>query len=142
MSADTALPFDNFECDKCGACCQTLIVEAHHYDARREPRLYQLPDVDKEKVYAAEHPIVLWDSEKRSCPFLCSETKHCGIYSTRPVECVMVEPGDAKCQQARRMKNLGLLHDKDGNPPSRRLLLESCMDYDLAIEDVLGDDSA
>jgi len=43
----------------------------------------------------------------------------------------MVEAGDAKCQQARRIKGLPFLRDRDGNEPSRELLLESCDEYDL-----------
>jgi len=43
----------------------------------------------------------------------------------------MVEAGDAKCQQARRIKGLPFLRDRDGNEPSRELLLELCDEYEL-----------
>lgn len=126
--------FSNFECDKCGACC-SMLVEAKYYDAIREPKLYQLvPDMKPAELRQDGRCIILWDKKTHACPFLCGETKHCTIYPTRPVECVLVEPGDAKCQQARVMKGLALLRDKNGNPPDRALLEESCDDYGLDYE--------
>lgn len=73
------LPFDNFACDNCGACC--------------EP--------------------------------------------TRPFACVMVEPGDAKCQQARKKMGLPMLRDRDGNEPSREVLEASCEEYELSLDCVM-----
>ena len=132
--------FDNFQCDQCGACCSSLIVEAFDYDARREPRLFQIsPDIDREALRAGDACFILYDSETKACPFLDAQTKDCGIYATRPVACVMVEAGDAKCQQARRNKGLPLLRDKDGNEPTMEMLEESCEDYDLDLCDVIGD---
>jgi Fe-S-cluster containining protein len=133
------LPFDNFECDHCGACCQSLIVEAHDYDVRREPRLYQIFKGDRQKLRDGEHCIMLYDSETKACPFLVPDgsKRVCSIYATRPVACVMVEPGDAKCQQARRINDLPLLRDRDGNEPAREMLEASCEDYDLDIDEVL-----
>ncbi len=125
------LPFDNFECDKCGACCESLIVEAYDYDARREPKLYEISNIPRESLREQERCIILYDRQTRACPFLCGETKHCQIYDTRPVACVMVEPGDAKCQQARLKKNLPLLQDKNGKEPTADMLLESCYEYQL-----------
>lgn len=138
------LPFDNFDCDNCGACCNSLIVEAHDYDVRREPRLYQIFKGDRQKLRDGEHCIILYDSETKACPFLVTEgddssKRVCSIYETRPVACVMVEPGDAKCQQARRMKGLPLLKDRNGKEPSRSVLEASCDDYELDISDVLGE---
>jgi len=130
MSSDV-ISFDKFECDKCGACCESLIVEAYDYDACREPKLYQISNVDRQELRGGEQCIVLYDINTRACPFLDSETKHCSIYATRPVVCVMVEAGDAKCQQARQTKGLPVLRDRDGNEPSRKLLVESCEDYGL-----------
>lgn len=70
------------------------------------------------------------------CPFLDSSCK-CSIYDTRPLTCVAVEPGDAKCQQARLMKGLPMLCDQDGQKPSMQLLAESCGDYQLELEELL-----
>ena len=132
------LPFDNFMCDNCGACCETLIVEAHDYDARREPRLYQIGHgVDRNKLRDGEHCIMLYDTKTKACPFLDCQTKLCGIYATRPVACVMVEPGDAKCQQARKLKGFPLLRDRSGSEPSREVLEASCEDYELDIDEVM-----
>lgn len=132
----TQLPFDNFDCDHCGACCKSLIVEAHDYDARREPRLYQIGNVDKAKLRTGEHCIMLYDTNTQACPFLDHQTNLCGIYQTRPFACVMVEPGDAKCQQARAMKGLPLLKDRNGNEPAREVLEASCELYEMDIEEI------
>ena len=136
------MPFDRFECDQCGACCESLIVEAHDYDARREPKLYAIGNVDRQKLRDGEHCVMLYDTETRACPFLEPSKidvtkKSCGIYKTRPVACVMVEAGDAKCQQARRMKGLPLLRDMDGNEPTRETLEASCEEYDLDVSEVM-----
>jgi len=126
------MPFDYFDCDKCGACCETLIVEAYDYDARREPKLYGIGNVDRQKLRDGESCVKLFDVATGACPFL-ERDKCCGIYNTRPVSCVMVEPGDAKCQQARLMKELPMLRDRDGNEPTREMLEASCKDYGLDI---------
>ena len=131
------MPFDAFECDNCGACCEGLIVEAYHYDAQREPKLYQIGNVDRQKLRDGDHCIMLYDTDTKACPFLGGENKLCGIYETRPVACVMVEAGDAKCQQARKMKGKKLLRDKHGNEPSRELMEASCEEYGLDLSDVM-----
>lgn len=130
-----SLPFEKFRCDNCGACCKVLIVEADYLDVQREPRLYEIFTGDKLKLHDGEHAVMLYDLEKRQCPFL-DESCHCSIYATRPNECVSVEPGDAKCQQARHMKGFPLLRDVDGNEPSIELLTQSCDDYDLCLEEI------
>lgn len=129
------MAFENYQCDNCGECCKQLIVESDYLDAMREPRLYELsPDIDRAKFRAGERCIVLYDTETRQCPFLTPECK-CGIYPTRPNECVAVEPGDAKCQQSRVMAGLPLLRDKEGELPSRELLEWSCENYSLDFDD-------
>lgn len=124
--------FSNFECDNCGACCRSLIVEAQHYDAKREPRLVQLVGEEQAK---SSFGFTLYDTVRKCCPFLTDENK-CDIYPTRPVVCVLVEPGDAKCQQARLTSRLPLLGDTDGNQPTRYLLEWSCNHYDLDVSEV------
>ncbi len=132
------LPFEDFKCDNCGACCRSLIVEAHYYDAMREPKLYQLdPEIDREKLREGDRCLVLHDRERRCCPFLEDSSNLCTIYETRPVACVLVEPGDAKCQQARKMKGLPMLRDSRGSKPELPVLVESCEFYDLDLEDIL-----
>lgn len=132
--------FRGFDCDNCGACCRSLIVEADYLDAMREPRLYEVaPDIDHAKFRAGEHCIMLWDTAKKSCPFLVEQpvdgegpdAQVCGIYQTRPRDCVGVEPGDAKCQQARELRGWPILCDRDGNPPSRNVLGASAEEYEL-----------
>ena len=132
--------FDNFDCDNCGACCRSLIVEAYDYDARREPRLYEIGrgrGLDRQKLRDGEHCIMLYDPETKACPFLDGETNLCGIYATRPVACVMVEPGDAKCQQARKMNGLPFLRDSDGKEPTFEMLVASCDEYELDLSEVI-----
>ena len=142
VDAVVQMPFDEFDCDQCGACCQSLIVEAHEYDARREPKLYKIGNVDRQKLRDGEHCVVLYDSETKACPFLTDDAinatkKACGIYKTSPVACVMVEAGDAKCQQARRTKGLPLLKDRSGNAPTKSMLESSCEDYGLDLCEVI-----
>lgn len=97
-----------YECDRCGACCRgTLIVEAYHLDALREPRILdadvsgrrftmdELFDEDKCVVLAANRP----------CRFLSAEG-HCTIYPTRPNACVAMQAGDEQCQEARSQVGL------------------------------------
>lgn len=129
------MPFENFRCDNCGACCQKLLVEADYIDVQREPRLYDIFTGDRSKLRNGEQVVMLYDLDKMQCPFL-SDSCHCSIYSTRPNECVSIEPGDAKCQQARHMKGLPLLRDINGNEPSMDVLSDSCDDYDLCLEEL------
>lgn len=148
--------FERFKCDHCGACCQTLIVEADYLDCMREPRLFQLTDdkrqFDRSDIESGERCVVLYDVKTKQCPFLRPITElslwhalgfketdtHCSIYNTRPNACVLVEAGDAKCQQARGMKGLPLLVDEDGKPPTRAMLEESCEKYGLEFDDVFS----
>lgn len=96
-----------YECDQCGACCKTLIVEADVQDVIREPRILEvqegwgengerrmslaemLLDDDKVVLLACCHP----------CGFL-KENK-CSIYDTRPGDCRRFEAGSPACQEAR-----------------------------------------
>lgn len=97
-----------YECDRCGACCRgTLIVEAFHVDALREPRVLdadvtgrhptidELSEDDRCIVLAANHP----------CRFLSAEGC-CTIYPTRPNVCVAMQAGGEQCQEARRQLSL------------------------------------
>lgn len=129
--------FSNFECDLCGACCQTLIVEAGYVDALREPLLFSLnAKVTRDGLRRGEQCVVLYDLNTRRCPFL-RDSYECAIYKTRPNCCVAVEAGDAKCQQARKAVGLPLLRDRDGREPARDVLAMSCRDYELPVEEVM-----
>lgn len=134
--SDSDLPFRNFNCDNCGACCSAFIVEADYLDATREPKIYQIdPSISPGQLRNDGLCIVLWDEKARACPMLTDGlkpgTKFCSIYPTRPSDCVLVEAGDAKCQQARMQKGLKPLLDCDGNSVSRLDLADSIDLYQL-----------
>jgi Fe-S-cluster containining protein len=95
-----------YECDKCGACCEHLIVQAELLDVLREPRLLEADRFYRDR--SSEESMKLLGDEMRvvtlacgqACPFL-SEGKTCSIYPTRPNDCVAMQAGDEQCQQAR-----------------------------------------
>jgi Fe-S-cluster containining protein len=90
-----------YVCDCCGLCCQRLIVEANVVDVLREPRIETERPLgrraDSLSVLEACWIVAL---PGRPCPFLTSE-RRCGIYPTRPHDCVAFIAGSAKCQQLR-----------------------------------------
>jgi Fe-S-cluster containining protein len=107
-----------YKCDDCGACCTQLIVEVSIIDVLREPKLRQLqpfkapPDageinddtVPKGWTDPFLHGAMLMAGKTKPCPF---HTGHsCGIYPTRPEECVGFLPGSPKCQEVRKMVGL------------------------------------
>lgn len=111
-----------FDCDQCGACCRSLIVEADWLDAVREPKLLSLKSDVKslDELRNSGRCLVLYDTETHACPFLVGqhgEKCSCSIYPTRPNVCVISEPGGPKCQQARLLKSLPVLRDKRGDRP-------------------------
>jgi Fe-S-cluster containining protein len=128
--------FSDFQCDQCGACCRTLIVEAYWHDAMREPRLLSVARCTMAELRSEERCIVLYDSQTLACPFLADNS--CSIYPTRPLDCVCVEAGDAKCQQARSMAGLQMLCDASGQPPARCRLAESCEEYSLDLDEIVS----
>ncbi len=103
-----------YECDKCGACCRQLIVEADELDVLREPRL-----IDADRHYAGKSvdevidelqsdvgkAIIIACGTARPCPFLDADNK-CTIYPTRPNVCVAMQAGDEQCQAARQAEGL------------------------------------
>jgi len=98
-----------FECDRCGACCKHLILEADHFDVLREPRIAErgtlcdghgkLPLADA--VWSLNAPA----AKNRACVFLGTDNL-CGIYPTRPSMCVIHQAGSSRCQSARKMDGL------------------------------------
>lgn len=89
-----------YQCDGCGACCRTKLVDVFEEDLLREPRLaprmqpLREPGLDGEIGYLN----CLTDG---ACPFLDSDDR-CGIYPTRPVVCVLFPAGSDECQEARK----------------------------------------
>jgi Fe-S-cluster containining protein len=66
-----------YTCDKCGACCRTLLVEAYELDVLREPRLVAAdPDYASLSIDQAletlqdEFHCVIITGPGRSCLFL------------------------------------------------------------------------
>lgn len=92
---------ESYECDQCGACCRTKLVDVYDIDLLREPQLRQhlqplkQPGLDGEVGYLN----CLTD---RACSFLDRENR-CGIYPTRPSICVLFEAGSDECQESRRV---------------------------------------
>ncbi len=98
---------DRYECDGCGACCRTKMVDVYEVDLLREPRL-------GEEMQPLREPG--WDGEVGylsclaggGCPFLDGENR-CVIYLTRPSVCVVFAPGDDECQEARQTLGIPVL---------------------------------
>ena len=104
-----------YECNRCGVCCQgRLIVEADALDILREPRLLAADpkwadkSVDDAVTRFQEDfglAVVIACGTNHPCPFLDAD-KTCGIYPTRPNDCVAMQAGDEQCQSARRAAGL------------------------------------
>jgi len=93
------------KCQRCGACCRTLLVECDYDDCVREPRLLK-PSTNPHGLSLAdleggEKCIKLW-----RCRFLGPDNL-CTIYATRPQECRDFEPGNPKCLEAREECHTG-----------------------------------
>lgn len=121
-----------FNCDKCGACCEHLILEAQHVDALREPRI-----IAEGKLFDGHGKIDLADAvwnlnssgERMGCVFLGAD-KTCGIYSTRPEMCVSVQAGGRQCQMARGMANLPPLIATAGEPTIENRIRQLAIELD------------
>jgi Fe-S-cluster containining protein len=101
-------------CDKCGACCRQLIVEAYDLDVLREPHLAaaDIGERTREMVYQdlmaeleQDGACLVIAGGGESCKFL-RESGTCAIYATRPNVCVALQPGDDQCGQARQAEGL------------------------------------
>lgn len=91
---------ESYECDQCGACCRTMLVDVFDEDLLREPRI--APEMMVLKDPGLDGEIGYLNCLKhRGCPFLDDENR-CGIYPTRPVTCVLFEAGSEQCQESRR----------------------------------------
>ena len=107
-----------YECDKCGACCKHLIVEADDIDLMREPQLLYA-DRDFVANYGPDEAVEALQEDVGRCliiacgkPCYFLEENQCSIYSTRPNACVAMQAGDEQCQQARREEGIAPLLTK------------------------------
>lgn len=109
---------ESYECDRCGACCQSLIIEIDHIDVVREPKLLsvaRLMDGNGKIQYESE-----WEKQYSlacgsRCPML-GDGNLCSIYPSRPNVCVAMEAGDEQCQMARGMMGLSPLLPLETTP--------------------------
>ena len=101
-----------YECDKCGACCKRLIVEADDIDLMREPQLLYA-DRDFVANYGPDEALEALQEDfgrcliiacGKQCVFL--EDNRCSIYPTRPNVCVALQAGDEQCQEVRQLEGL------------------------------------
>lgn len=104
-----------FECDGCGACCRTKLVDVYEVDLLREPRLgrHMLPvrdGLDGEIGY-------LNCLAEQRCPFLDNENR-CSVYLQRPTVCVLFPAGGEECQEARKSIGLPPLEPAASKPTS------------------------
>lgn len=70
--------------DRCGNCCQTLLIEATELDARREPKIREHGPMYRDQ------PLYLLNSQEGPCVFLRRDRDGigvCSIYDTRPLVC-------------------------------------------------------
>ncbi len=96
-------------CDCCGLCCQRLIVEADAIDVLREPRIEsQCPLGHRAATLPILEACWIVAVPGRPCPFLTAENR-CGIYPSRPWNCLTFMAGSTKCQQLRQQHGLPAL---------------------------------
>jgi Fe-S-cluster containining protein len=88
-------------CDHCGLCCRHLIVEADAIDVLREPQIEQKCPLGKRAQGLSILDACWILTQDGSCPFLRPESR-CGIYPTRPDNCVAFVAGSPQCQQIRK----------------------------------------
>jgi Fe-S-cluster containining protein len=103
-----------YECDGCGLCCRSLIVEADALDVLREPAINERcnqPIKGRLALSVFEVCWHLYDPQTKACPFL-GESNRCGIYPTRPNTCVGFQAGGRKCQELRADHGLAPLLPK------------------------------
>lgn len=112
---------ERYECDSCGACCRSLIVEIEETDIVREPKLaavtkpFKVPpgmslvDDDgepyEEIVPGFGNGGLLACGLNHPCGLLGADNR-CTVYPTRPNVCVSFRAGSEQCQEARRMAGL------------------------------------
>jgi Fe-S-cluster containining protein len=96
----------SLECDRCGACCSTFVVQVSEQDAEREPRIKSEsisvePWLQSQDWRYRLHPLPF----HQGCCFLGSN-QLCSIYQSRPQVCRRFAAGSQQCQEARALKGL------------------------------------
>lgn len=95
-----------YECDGCGACCQTFPIYVTERDAQREPRIEQ---EGRRNTNSMRYPLTLFPLPfHEACCFLDNEQR-CTIYATRPDICRELLAGSEQCQEARERQGLTML---------------------------------
>lgn len=109
---------EKYACDRCGLCCQKLIIEIQHIDVIREPKL--LPpatmllkapfrdDFEYDDEWEKQYSLACGEARKCPCHSMDGEVSSCSIYPTRPNVCVGFEAGGEHCRE---------LRDTHGLPP-------------------------
>ena len=92
-------------CDHCGLCCRHLIVEADAIDLLREPRIEQECPLGKRADGMSILDACWILTQTGACPFLTPECR-CGIYPTRPDNCVAFVASAPQCQALRKEHGL------------------------------------
>lgn len=103
-----------YECDGCGACCQSFPIFASREDAAREPRIAkegrELPgDQQTDEWHYQLFPLPFLDA----CTFLDRENR-CTIYASRPCVCQRFPAGSEQCQEARQRHGIERLEEVRG----------------------------
>ena len=103
-----------YDCVSCGACCmnpdENKAEGYRWYVEVRDTKLLDKPDLRKRHVVYDDHgvPHLRLDPSGR-CTALVGKIGRratCSIYELRPKGCRMLEPGDARCLQARRERGI------------------------------------
>jgi len=97
----------DYECDGCGACCRTKLVDVFEVDVIREPKVGQVMQPLREPGLDGEIGYLNCLSDG-ACPLLNGENR-CGIYPTHPVVCVVFPAGNDECQETRQLLDLSPL---------------------------------
>lgn len=100
-----------YDCDRCGLCCEKLIIEASLADALREQRIAaECQHMDGHgRVRLVDSCFSIACGEARPCPFASrdADRRHtCGIYPTRPDVCVQFQAGSSQCRDLRARHGL------------------------------------
>ncbi len=105
-----------YECDRCGACCQFYSVSASEQDMSAEPKLREAARRFALDVVSHEvETIFIYKGENRKnfayngCCFQQNDGD-CGIYETRPHVCKAFKAGSIECQNKRGMAHLEALN--------------------------------
>ena len=117
----TEIDNEKYECDMCGACCRSLILEGvYDLDIRREPQLrdhaYAVSSDEDSNGWGQMHSLCKVDG---ACSLLGPDNE-CQVYPTRPFMCLYLQPGDEQCQLARDIEGLPPPEPVQPAPKSKR----------------------